>query len=106
MTRPSFDERRLSFGAAAADYARYRPHFPVEAVRWMLAGATRPVEDVADVGAGTGKLTGRLVELAPRVTAFEPDDGMLAELARRCRRRGGSRRGRSRCRWRTTASTP
>src|SRR5690349_1762190 len=48
----------------------------------MLAGATRPVEDVADVGAGTGKLTERLVELAPRVTAFEPDDGMLAELGR------------------------
>jgi SAM-dependent methyltransferase len=82
VARPSFDERRLSFGAAAADYARYRPQFPVEAVRWMLDGATRAVVDVADVGAGTGKLTRTLVELAPRVTAFEPDAGMLAELGR------------------------
>jgi SAM-dependent methyltransferase len=81
MARPSFDDRRLSFGAAAASYARYRPGFPVDAVRWMLDGATRPVEDVADVGAGTGKLTRVLLDLAPRVSAFEPDDGMLAELA-------------------------
>ncbi|WP_426564537.1 class I SAM-dependent methyltransferase [Angustibacter sp. McL0619] len=83
MTRPSFDDRRLSFGAAAARYERFRPPFPADAVRWVLDGATRPVEDVADVGAGTGKLTRSLVEVAPRVTAFEPDAGMLAELALR-----------------------
>ena len=79
-SRPSFDDRRLSFGAAAEDYARYRPGFPRDAVRWIFDGATRPVEDVADVGAGTGKLTRSLVTAAPHVTAFEPDAGMLAEL--------------------------
>jgi SAM-dependent methyltransferase len=79
-SRPSFDDRKLSFGAAAQDYARFRPGFPAEAARWVLDGAAHPVVDVADVGAGTGALTRTLVTLAPHVMAFEPDAGMLAEL--------------------------
>ena len=35
---------------------------------------------VADVGAGTGKLTGVLVALGVPVVAVEPDPGMLAVL--------------------------
>lgn len=83
MTGPTFDDRRLSFGAAASSYADLRPTYPVEAVRWILDAARRPVAEVADVGAGTGAFTRLLVELGLTVTAFEPDPGMLAELAAR-----------------------
>jgi ubiquinone/menaquinone biosynthesis C-methylase UbiE len=37
---------------------------------------------IADVGAGTGKLTGRLLELGLSVEAVEPDPDMLAVLTR------------------------
>jgi len=72
-----------SFGAAAAAYAEHRPGYAEAAVRWAL----EPVRDgrparVADVGAGTGKLTATLVGLGAEVTAVEPDPQMLAELRR------------------------
>jgi SAM-dependent methyltransferase len=72
-----------SFGAAAAAYAEHRPGYAEAAVRWALepARAGRPVR-VADVGAGTGKLTATLVGLGAEVTAVEPDPQMLAELRR------------------------
>lgn len=77
---PTPEQRRLSFGAAAADYAAARPGYPADAVQWVFDGATGPVRDVADVGAGTGALTRTLVALAGSVTAFEPDAGMLEQL--------------------------
>lgn len=77
---PTPDQRRLSFGAAAADYAAARPGYPSDAVRWVLDGAAGQVRDVADVGAGTGALTRTLTTLAERVTAYEPDAGMLEQL--------------------------
>ncbi len=83
MTDPTFDDRKLSFGAAASSYADHRPGYPAAAVAWVLDGATRPVRDVADVGAGAGALTRTLVDLAEDVTAFEPDAAMLDQLAAR-----------------------
>jgi SAM-dependent methyltransferase len=82
MSGPTFDDRKLSFGSDAANYAAFRPGFPPEAARWILAAATRPVVDVADVGAGTGAFTRVLVGLGLAVTAYEPDQGMLDELGR------------------------
>jgi len=72
-----------SFGAAAAAYAEHRPVYAEAAVEWAL----QPVRDrrplrVADIGAGTGKLTAMLVRLGADVTAVEPDPQMLAELRR------------------------
>jgi SAM-dependent methyltransferase len=81
MAGPTFDDRRMSFGSDAANYARFRPGFPPEAARWILEGATRDVVEVADVGAGTGAFTRVLADLGLRVSAYEPDRGMLAELA-------------------------
>lgn len=77
---PTPEQRRLSFGAAASDYAAARPGYPDEALRWVLEAAAHPVRDVADVGAGTGALTRSLVRLAARVTAYEPDASMLEQL--------------------------
>ena len=70
-----------SFGAAAAAYAEHRPDYAVAAVRWALEPVRdRPAFRVADLGAGTGKLTATLVRLDADVTAVEPDQQMLAEL--------------------------
>src|SRR5437764_1211455 len=61
----------------------HRPGYAEAAVQWALA----PVRDrqpvrVADIGAGTGKLTATLAGLGAEVTAVEPDPQMLAELRR------------------------
>lgn len=72
----------LSFGAAAGAYEAGRPEYPAEAVAWMLE-PVRSASDaprVADVGAGTGKLTRAVVALGAQVVAIEPDAGMLAVL--------------------------
>ncbi|WP_229786516.1 class I SAM-dependent methyltransferase [Actinokineospora fastidiosa] len=71
--------RAGSFGANAATYAEHRPDYPAEAVEWVIGDRTR----VLDLGAGTGKLTERLLDLGVDVTAVEPDPQMRAELTRR-----------------------
>lgn len=72
----------LSFGAAAGAYEAGRPEYPAEAVAWMLAPARAGSDAprVADVGAGTGKLTRAVVALGAQVVAIEPDADMLAVL--------------------------
>lgn len=76
--------RASSFGAEAAAYAEHRPDYPAAALEWGLAPirATRPTLAVLDLGAGTGKLTGGLIDAGVTVTAVEPDDAMRAELGR------------------------
>lgn len=73
-------EMSTSFGRQAATYEAGRPDYPAEAVAWML----EPVADsrlrVADVGAGTGKLTRVLVELGAQAVAVDPDPEMLGML--------------------------
>ena len=80
MTGPSFDQRRLSFGEEAASYDTYRPEYAPRSIDWVLDGASRPVHDVADIGAGTGKLTRALAARGLSITAVEPDPEMLASL--------------------------
>jgi SAM-dependent methyltransferase len=65
------------FGSVAEQYAAARPTYAEEAVRWALP--TVPCR-VADVGAGTGKLTDVLVRLGCEVVAVEPDDEMRAAI--------------------------
>jgi len=75
------ETRRLSFGSVAADYDRYRPPPPPEALDWLIPpGATA----VLDLAAGTGAVTRLLAGRAARVVAVEPDDRMRAVLAARC----------------------
>ncbi|ORV90323.1 class I SAM-dependent methyltransferase [Mycolicibacterium iranicum] len=71
------DPRPLSFGAEAAAYERGRPSYPPEAIDWLLPHRAR---DVLDLGAGTGKLTTRLVERGLNVFAVDPIPEMLELL--------------------------
>ncbi|QAY60957.1 class I SAM-dependent methyltransferase [Microbacterium protaetiae] len=76
------EEMSRSFGGAADVYETGRPQYPAEAVEWMLQpvrGADGLVR-VADVGAGTGKLTRALVDAGAQVVAADPDAAMLAAL--------------------------
>ena len=80
MTDPR-RERSLSFGSQAAAYERGRPSYPPEAVDWLLAPTDIWVaRDVLDLGAGTGKLTTRLVERGLTVIAVDPIAEMLEML--------------------------
>ena len=76
MTDPT---HALSFGTAAAEYDRFRPRYPEDALRWALDGLAAPAR-VVDLGAGTGILTRGLLALGHEVVPVEPDAGMRAEL--------------------------
>ena len=77
---------RAGFRRGAEAYERARPGYPPEAVSWLVertnlgAGGT-----VVDVGAGTGKLTRRLVATGAHVVAVEP----VAEMRRHLEGVGG-----------------
>jgi SAM-dependent methyltransferase len=72
--------RATSFGTIAEDYDRFRPEPPVEALDWVLPATTTAV---AEIGAGTGALTRKLVARVAEVHAIEPDPRMRAVLERR-----------------------
>jgi len=76
------EEMSTSFGRAASVYEQGRPGYPLEAVEWLLAPGRRDhgAIRVADVGAGTGKLTRTLREAGADVVAIDPDPQMLAVL--------------------------
>jgi SAM-dependent methyltransferase len=75
------ETRRLSFGSVAADYDRYRPSPPPQALDWIIPPDASAILDLA---AGTGVVTRKLVGRAARVYAVEPDERMRAVLAARC----------------------
>ncbi|WP_312718274.1 class I SAM-dependent methyltransferase [Mobilicoccus sp.] len=86
----SADARRRgadAFTRGGGAYERLRPTYPRAAVAWALA--TAPPGRVADVGAGTGKLTHVLLDLGRDVVALDPSRDMLARL--RASSRGASR---------------
>jgi SAM-dependent methyltransferase len=72
-------DRATSFGQVADDYHRWRPSYPDEAVEWLAPHAPARV---AEVGAGTGKLTELLVARGLEVEVVEPDQRMLDVLGR------------------------
>ncbi|MCZ4300403.1 class I SAM-dependent methyltransferase [Microbacterium oxydans] len=75
------EEMATSFGAQAGDYEVGRPEYPFDAVAWMLEKMPVGSRRIADVGAGTGKLT-RVLAGAPdaEIVAIDPDPKMLAAL--------------------------
>ena len=73
---PEWARRAASFEGVAEIYARSRPDYPPEAVRWLIGDARR----VLDLGAGTGKLTRVLFDMGVEVIAVEPSGAMLGQL--------------------------
>ena len=80
MTDVNRQVRATSFGAAADDYARYRPAPPAEAAVWAVG---RSPGLVIDLAAGTGNLAGHLLPVADPVVAVDIDRRMLAALGNR-----------------------
>ncbi|MDV8021106.1 class I SAM-dependent methyltransferase [Rhodococcus sp. IEGM 1330] len=78
----SRDNSSTSFGAVADVYESARPEYPSAAVEWLLEPALgagrRPL--VADVGAGTGKLTRIITAAGCDAVAVDPDPAMLDAL--------------------------
>jgi SAM-dependent methyltransferase len=72
--------RALSFGGVAAAYERFRPAYPATLFDTVMKYADHPIRSALEIGAGTGKATRLFARDGVRVTASEPDAGMLAEL--------------------------
>lgn len=68
------------FTGKAGYYAKYRPSYPAVLVD-RLYNLTK-AEAVADIGAGTGKFTEKLLAKPWQVTAVEPNLDMCRELSR------------------------
>jgi SAM-dependent methyltransferase len=82
-TNPAIHPTARSFGDVADAYERARPDYPADAVAHIVqALELGPGRVVADIGAGTGKLTRLLVPSGAEIHAVEPVDGMRDELVR------------------------
>jgi SAM-dependent methyltransferase len=77
VTDVNTNARATSFGVVALDYDKWRPSYPSAAVDWLAPPAPARV---ADIGAGTGKLTELLLARGLDVDAVEPDQRMLTVL--------------------------
>ncbi|GII25157.1 class I SAM-dependent methyltransferase [Planosporangium mesophilum] len=76
---PGIDSvRARSFGAAAADYDKYRPRYPDQLVDHVVA--MLPGRRVLEVGAGTGIATAAFAARGMAMTCVEPDAEMAATL--------------------------
>lgn len=67
------------FTGKAELYEKYRPSYPDELIDFLYSNAQ--CENVADIGAGTGKFTRCLLKKPWRVTAVEPNADMRGRLA-------------------------
>jgi SAM-dependent methyltransferase len=70
------------FTGKAAGYAKYRPSYPDEYIDYLIARNSLTADSlIADIGSGTGILTGQLLEKGLTVLAVEPNGDMrrLAE---------------------------
>jgi len=65
----------------AAAYERYRPEYPDVLVQLIGEYADAPIRTALELGAGTGKATRLLVQHGIPVTASDPDEEMLQQLA-------------------------
>ncbi|MDP8960802.1 MAG: class I SAM-dependent methyltransferase [Actinomycetota bacterium] len=71
------DVAMRGFGREAEAYERSRPSYPPDAVAWLVDRLqVRPGAVVADLAAGTGKLTRLLLPTGAAVFAIEPVEGM------------------------------
>lgn len=70
------------YKGAADTYVRGRPDYPPQLEQWLRHTlGLGPGQVVLDLGAGTGKFTGRLLATGAKVIAVEPVAQMRAKLA-------------------------
>lgn len=75
---------RLAFDAAAEAYDLGRPTFDAALLLPLLdAAGLKPGDLVLEIGAGSGQLTGGLLEAGLRVTALEPGARLAERLAQK-----------------------
>jgi len=70
------------FDEATVSYSRVRPDYPSRVVDLALAAPEGGTRRVADIGAGTGKMSRLLLERGVDVDAVEPAPAMRAQLER------------------------
>lgn len=70
------------YKTAADTYVRGRPDYPPQVADWLTGTlGLNADKSVVDLGAGTGKFTGRLVATGAQVIAVEPVPQMLEKLS-------------------------
>lgn len=67
------------FTGKAELYEKFRPSYPDELIDFLYEKA--PCDNVADIGAGTGKFTRCLLHKPWKITAVEPNPDMRGKLA-------------------------
>src|ERR1700687_4183567 len=72
------------FSDRAETYAKYRPGYPEEMVRFLQTFVSPPAK-IADIGSGTGILTRQLMENGYTVWAVEPNEAMRTVAERTLR---------------------
>lgn len=73
----TFADAKQRFSNRVADYARYRPHYPVAVLDFLRAECgLRPEHLIADIGSGTGLLSELFLKNANRVFGVEPNQEM------------------------------
>ena len=75
----TFPDAKQRFSGRVADYVRYRPGYPREVLDLLRTGCgLRPDQVIADVGSGTGLVSGLFLEHGNRVFGVEPNAEMRA----------------------------
>jgi SAM-dependent methyltransferase len=71
------------FSRGAVTYVHGRPDYPAALLSWLRSALLlREHRAAADLGAGTGKFTGLLMQTGASVVAIEPVEAMRAQLVR------------------------
>lgn len=77
------------FNALAEQYDAYRPHYPAEAIGFLVTiGELDRTSDVADIGSGTGRVALELAKYVRVVYAIDTAAAMLDKLAARSQEDG------------------
>ncbi len=73
----TFTDAKQRFSSRVADYVRYRPGYPTEAITLLHAECgLRSGHAIADIGSGTGFLSELFLKNGNRVYGIEPNEAM------------------------------
>ena len=79
-----YTDTKTIFNALAEQYDAYRPHYPAEAILFLITLAELDrTSDVADIGTGTGRIALELAKYVRLVYAVDTAAAMLEQLNER-----------------------